>query len=250
MLISDSRFTYPDDSYEDIGQKVWPILPNRGIGAVLAGDVQCAEEGLTRISHRISLLPRLDPKLISDVSREALRTVYDAHRTKRGDIRDVQILLGLTDSAGYAGIIRLESTDDFVPAYETDVQMIGNLAARARFQSALTEQEAAFFGGLGQSLEVHIRAWAGQLAQILYDAVIEPCAERTVGGGIQVVTLDRRGWHECRIGYVDLDTEDGWHEVSAFPSDMSQYVRDSRLPPLAWTARAASKAKARTRARG
>ena len=230
ILATDSRFSYDKDYHEDDGQKLWRLAPQ--IGAVLAGDVYIAEEALEQCERSLRLVT-IRREVVAEVVSGTLKEVYAAHKRRRGSqINAVQILVGMASEPTEISILKFDAEHDFFPELEKDVQSIGS--ARAKFTAKMDEADEAFFTVRGTVWKIGIREWALRLVSTPFSDVVEPGDDDSVGGGIQIATIDRTGWSWCNVDRLrDLTSGVSWEHASVAPDDVKQFMHEKKQPPLA-----------------
>lgn len=232
ILATDSRWTIDDGSIDDAGQKLWPLAPERMIGAVFAGDVLAAEEGLELAKARIALIPA-QPDQIGAAVSAALREIYSVHKSKRKDLYPLYVLLGMADLRGESRVLSFNYADDFAPKICQGIAAIGMPSARRKFLSRLPELEAGVAPVHG-SWSLEISEWALSVVAHLFYGTIEPGTEPTVGGGVQIATLDASGWKELDVSVTsNPDDPSSWEPVSVKLKNVQQYHKKFNVPRLA-----------------
>jgi hypothetical protein len=149
----------------------------------------------------------------------------------------------MASRTGETTIARFESSNDFSPRVETGVQAIGNV--HAKFQANLREMDEALYTEKGTVWKMDIHEWTLRLVATLFTGVIEPGDEDKVGGGIQIATIDRRGWIEGKVDRLKDLRSISWEQVSVGSHEVKQFSRENKLPPLA-SAESQPKAKSRS----
>lgn len=234
ILATDSRWTYGDRPPEDVGQKLWKLAPERGIGAIFAGDVRAAEEALDLAEQRLKSITQTSPSTVAPVISNALLDTYEAHSRKRDSVHPLYVLVGMANIRGEGILIKYNYANDFVPVFVVGTEAIGTPSACRKFRDKLPDIDAALLPRNGGSWSLDIDEWALHLVANIFYAVIEPGDEPTVGGGIQIATISPKGWNELAIDRTpNPDDPAAWEQISADTDKLKKWRQQFNVPPRA-----------------
>jgi hypothetical protein len=232
ILATDSRWTYADRAPEDMGQKLWKLDETGGVGAVFAGDVRSAEEGLETARRRLKLLISPSPETVVDVVSKALGQVYEAHKALRKDLGPLYVLLGVAWEGG-TSILRLSSGRGFHPELTDDIQVIGWPSACEKLMVRLQELEDESRSG-STAWMISPDEWALRLVGALFTHVIEPGQEVSVGGGVQIAIMGPSLWRDITVVRLPWRQPNAqWERISIDPGKVKRLREEFNLPPLA-----------------
>ena len=231
VLLSDSRWTFPNGSVKDAGQKLWPLAPHRNVGAVYAGDVHAAEDSLTLAAKRLEPLSSTEPNGVADVVQVALCETYSAHAGRRSDLGPLYVLVGMANRLGEGLLIRFAYSTNFSPIFVAGIDMIGWPTASEKLRNRLPDIDRDLMPRDGKSWPLDIKVWALHLAAYTFDEVIAPGTEPTVGGAIQIATLTPNGWEDLEIAHTsDLTGKEGWEGVTKRRNELQQWTAGIGAP--------------------
>lgn len=231
IFAADTRWSFPDSPHrapEDFGQKLRPITPD--IGAVFAGDVRAAEEGLERFEQGIRReRPIQSRQALLDIAQAQFTRVLQAHELKRSSVppREIYYLVGTRYPTGQTEAIYFESSNRFVPKLVGGVNAIGWPSAAEKFRANLSANEELqrSRGGINEDPTVMGMHLASSL-----NSVIEDIEEKYVGGGVQWAILDGDGWQTMTVD-ISLDGEE-WKRITKDATEVERSKRRYRMPCL------------------
>jgi hypothetical protein len=141
IFAADTRWTLeePNPPFE-YGQKIW-LLSSRDVGAVFAGDVWAAEEGLERLQQAIKReRPFNNRGNLPALAQTEFIKVYAAHGRKRTKNKPgpVYYLVGTRYPSGQSDCIYFSYANDFSPfSWRESMESAGQLRVM-RFGEILT----------------------------------------------------------------------------------------------------------------
>jgi hypothetical protein len=230
IFAADTRFSFEASNQPfDYGQKVWR-LSSTDIGAVFAGDVWTAEEGLERLKQAIVReCPLNGTGDLPRIAQREFSKVYAAHIKKRTKKTPgpVYYLLGARYPTGQSDCVYLSYSNDFAPLFVAGVNAIGWRSACEAFSRNL---DIATRENLSQgTITSDPLQWGMQLVPAM-SSVVEDVTESSVGGGVQWATMDEAGWTTTSI---DLsDDGENWKNITRTPTELERYKRRWRVPCL------------------
>ncbi|MEX0800299.1 MAG: hypothetical protein WD379_03685 [Dehalococcoidia bacterium] len=128
ILLTDSRWTYADRPPEDMGQKLWRLAPERGIGAVFAGDVRAAEEALETMRDRLKKTRDINPEIVASLASSVLTHVYQAHvksQSRNAKPEALNVIIGMVNRNARSAMLSFSAATEFRPALEDEVVAVG-----------------------------------------------------------------------------------------------------------------------------
>lgn len=235
ILATDSRWSFEDARPpEDIAQKLWPLAPERGIGAVFAGDVWAAEDAFAAAKKRIADVDMTYPHTIALAISEALVDVYKKHKARRRTVHPLYVLVGMANRVGDCAVIKYSYASKFTPIYVVGLDGIGSPTAIDAVRAKLPDVDSAMMPRDGSGWSLSIDDWALQFAAGAFYPALSDAEDQTVGGGIQIATLSASGWNELSISKTsDLRNLENWDKISVQSDEVEEWRQHFRQPPIA-----------------
>ena len=215
ILVCDSRWTIKGGKavwHEDTAQKMFQIA--RNAGAVYAGHAEAGEEALNRLAARFSKGRAKKDQL--GMARGLFKAVYDRHNTTE----PLRIILGHCDPAGFAGLTYFGAENGFAPEPVEGVSVIAFSESEEAFRHGLAEViKETVWGGKGGRFSPDNAALSVGIA--MYNFVIEPGQDSTVGGGVQLGMVTHEGFKKLAMVTNRAPTEkSGWRRIAPAPGEL------------------------------
>ena len=224
LLMTDSRFTYQADHFDDNGAKIWKLASH--VAAVFAGDVEIAEKTLALVQR--SILPPITFEMIVDNLNIAVERFY------RKD-RPTYFVLGAVSPGGDARTYAIDHQLGPTPAEEASKLIaIGHAEAQAAFWTELGRIPEAPLHQIGENpmAEFHLHA----LPYISTFVRALDGGGESVGFPMQLMLLSEFGEQTLHLNSI----EDGvrWsNRLSASPGEVRSAYREPERRRLSPTMR-------------
>lgn len=200
LFISDSRWTYPDHSYEDDGMKLHDIDASTVVA--FSGKVNIAEHCIENLRRKIN-----DPRIrVVNVNETLMRTFrFHKNQNDNNGIKTgkLSFLLGKYQKIGRTELVLLESPD-FKHKFIVGLEGIGDKEAYQEVEKVVSPklEEINYTGREGDYITI-----AANIIDAVRVLVIENPFYRTVGGLLQFWVLDSRGITEYPLKYTHDPTQ-------------------------------------------
>ncbi len=207
ILATDSRWTVyrnlanPAESF-DIATKLFRITANMAI--CYAGNSSVAESVVELLEQKkkAGSLGSLGELSIG------IQDLWTRHpESKNPAISRLVLMLAHMDRTKNAHLWLFDSMSNFVAEELDSGWFEGPTTASTAFESYLQKTiNDQLYGHMGNSMDLlNPRDWELLIAQAFDNAILDKKLEPTVGGGLQMISLDEDGFHSPTIKRIDLD---------------------------------------------
>lgn len=200
VIIADSRATWSGSRFQlfqDSLQKILSLGPRTAIA--FAGDVQAADLVIRQLRRHITKKPRLSMlnRLAAEIPRVA-RHYYSLYQSKTGRRERLALVLAGVTASGSVKIWCFESPLFAVREVSSGFAVVGSGAVVAPY---IQENLARFDRDL-PNLKARVDA-----LHVGLESELQKKRILTVGGLLQVISLDPTGIRPLRYGFLRLDPE-------------------------------------------
>ncbi|MBM3940199.1 MAG: hypothetical protein FJ318_04790 [SAR202 cluster bacterium] len=228
IVLADSRWSYttPGIPPFDAGIKLLAVAPNAV--AAYAGDVECGELALARLTERLKRSRKKDRHQGLQVTQEILRRTYK----EIGERRAVGLLYALVGAVvkRRSYLLCFDYDREFSAQSQSGVVAVGDDTTNIGYQTGLKHVIADTIRS-AKEIPLDPRRWGVLLAIPFHDDVIETKGDPTVGGPIQALVVTINGIHRPHYSLTTDPTDQGsWKDVTAKEPDLTSYHWKYRLP--------------------
>jgi hypothetical protein len=214
IFLTDSRWTYPDNRYEDNGMKLQDI--DNSTVLAYSGQVNLAAQCVRNLRTRIE---RSGNKAVN--VNDIFRRTYSHHK-RYNDKHDIKtdrlsFLMGKYLKTRETKLILLESPD-FKHKFVAGIEGVGDRCAYEEVRKVVVPK----LNGMAYTgTEKDYITIAANVADAMRVLVIEKEHFKTVGGRIQFWVLDNRGINEYSLCYTtDPAGKAGWNRATISRSEL------------------------------
>ena len=229
IFASDSRWTTRgpvQSSHRDTGTKLFRLATN--VGGIYAGDVVSGELCLGRLAHVLNTVTQ-PSRHIEGRAQRVFRHVYrEAVPSGQRRRRRLSLVIGVFTSIGGPKLWSCESSHDFTPVPVENVCTIGMPKTGEAFKAWLAHETDSAFEH-GSRIPLTVSEWAFRLVAVMHSHIVHPAIDETVGGSIQMATLDPTGWDEQTVA-VRADGDDRWRLVSPAEGSLGLWTLGQHRP--------------------
>jgi hypothetical protein len=201
---------------------------------VFSGDVQAAEEALTKLQGDSTREEWGTPQEFAAIASRAFQGVHSRHRAKRADFGPLYFLVGMANVQGQTAVLYFSHTSGFSPLFLRGVNAIGCPPACDQFRERL-ERVVAEQLESGKSWPRDIDVWAMLVTAALKRGVIDEATWPTVGGWVQLLIVDRSGSRRVSVSSTGGDPMEAssWLQATVEHDRLKRYHELYRVPYLA-----------------